>query len=131
MERNIPTFRLLFPAFADVTKFPNAYIEAQWTAERRGLSRFRTEQPPYSIFVRHIELDVLPVARSYGMGVLIWSPLCRGWLTGRYRRGSFDRSPESRRESILVLLGRIAAQDGSAAVDSLLLDAIRYFRPAA
>jgi aryl-alcohol dehydrogenase-like predicted oxidoreductase len=71
-------------------------VEAQWAAERRGLSRFRTEQPPYSIFVRHIELDVLPVARSYGMGVLIWSPLCRGWLTGRYRRGSFDRSPESR-----------------------------------
>jgi aryl-alcohol dehydrogenase-like predicted oxidoreductase len=71
-------------------------VEAQWAAERRGLSRFRTEQPPYSIFVRQIELDVLPVARSYGMGVLIWSPLCRGWLTGRYRRGSFDRSPGSR-----------------------------------
>jgi aryl-alcohol dehydrogenase-like predicted oxidoreductase len=71
-------------------------VEAQWTAERRGLSRFRTEQPPYSIFVRQIELDVLPVAEEYGMGVLVWSPLCRGWLTGRYRRGSFDRSPESR-----------------------------------
>ena len=71
-------------------------VEAQWTAERRGLSRFRTEQPPYSIFVRHIELDVLPVAERYGMGVLVWSPLCRGWLTGRYRRGAFDRSPESR-----------------------------------
>ena len=71
-------------------------VEAHWAAERRGLSRFRTEQPPYSIFVRHIELDVLPVAQRYGMGVLVWSPLCRGWLTGRYRRGSFDRSPESR-----------------------------------
>ena len=71
-------------------------VEAQWTAERRGLSRFRTEQPPYSIFVRHIELDVLPVAEKYGMGVLVWSPLCRGWLTGRYRRGAFDRSPDSR-----------------------------------
>jgi aryl-alcohol dehydrogenase-like predicted oxidoreductase len=71
-------------------------VEAQWTAERRGLSRFRTEQPPYSIFVRHIELDVLPVAQRYGKGVLVWSPLCRGWLTGRYRRGAFDRSPESR-----------------------------------
>ena len=71
-------------------------VEAHWTAERRALSRFRTEQPPYSIFVRHIEHDVLPVAERYGMGVLVWSPLCRGWLTGRYRRGSFDRSPESR-----------------------------------
>jgi aryl-alcohol dehydrogenase-like predicted oxidoreductase len=43
-------------------------VEAQWTAERRGLSRFRTEQPPYSIFVRQIERDVLPVAQRYGMG---------------------------------------------------------------
>ena len=71
-------------------------VEAHWVAERRGLSRFRTEQPPYSIFVRHIELDVLPVAERYGMGVLVWSPLCRGWLTGRYRREAFDRSPDAR-----------------------------------
>ncbi|MGZ8662533.1 MAG: aldo/keto reductase [Actinomycetota bacterium] len=71
-------------------------VEAQWAAERRGLSRFRTEQPPYSILVRQIELDVLPVAQRYGMGVLVWSPLCRGWLTGRYRREAFDRSPEAR-----------------------------------
>jgi aryl-alcohol dehydrogenase-like predicted oxidoreductase len=71
-------------------------VEAQWAAERRGLSRFRTEQPPYSIFVRQIEHDVLPVAQRHGMGVLVWSPLCRGWLTGRYRREAFDRSPESR-----------------------------------
>lgn len=71
-------------------------VEAQWAAERRGLSRFRTEQPPYSIFVRSIEHDVLPVARRYGMGVLVWSPLNRGWLAGRYRRDHFDRSPESR-----------------------------------
>ena len=71
-------------------------VEAHRTAERRGLSRFRTEQPPYSILARQIELDVLPVAERYGMGVLVWSPLNRGWLTGRYRRGAFDRSPESR-----------------------------------
>jgi aryl-alcohol dehydrogenase-like predicted oxidoreductase len=71
-------------------------VEAQWVAERRGLSRFRSEQPPYSIFVRHIEHDVLPVAEAYGVGVLVWSPLARGWLTGRYRRDSFDDSPESR-----------------------------------
>jgi aryl-alcohol dehydrogenase-like predicted oxidoreductase len=71
-------------------------VEAQWAAERRGLSRFRTEQPPYSIFVRQIEHDVLPIAERYRMGVLVWSPLNRGWLTGRYRHGSFDRSPDSR-----------------------------------
>jgi aryl-alcohol dehydrogenase-like predicted oxidoreductase len=62
--------------------------EAQAVAERRGLARPRSEQPPYSIFVRHPELDVFPVAQRYGMGVLVWSPLCRGWLTGRYRRGA-------------------------------------------
>jgi aryl-alcohol dehydrogenase (NADP+) len=71
-------------------------MEAQWTAERRGLSGFRTEQPPYSIFVRHIEHDVLPVAQELGMGVLVWSPLARGWLTGRYRRENFDESPDAR-----------------------------------
>jgi aryl-alcohol dehydrogenase-like predicted oxidoreductase len=71
-------------------------VEAQWAAERRGFARFRTEQPPYSIFVRQIERDVLPVAQRYGMGVLVWSPLCRGWLTGRYRRDGFDESPEAR-----------------------------------
>jgi aryl-alcohol dehydrogenase-like predicted oxidoreductase len=77
--------------------FPGWQLEeAAWVAERNGLSRFRTEQPPYSIFVRQIELDVLPVARRLGMGVLVWSPLCRGWLTGRYRREAFDRSPEAR-----------------------------------
>ena len=77
--------------------FPGWQLEeAAWVAERNGLSRFRTEQPPYSIFVRQIEMDVLPVAQRLGMGVLVWSPLCRGWLTGRYRREAFDRSPEAR-----------------------------------
>jgi aryl-alcohol dehydrogenase-like predicted oxidoreductase len=62
-------------------------VEAQWVAERRGLGRFLTEQPPYSILVRGIETDVLPVAEKYGMGVIPWSPLAGGWLTGRYRKG--------------------------------------------
>jgi aryl-alcohol dehydrogenase-like predicted oxidoreductase len=71
-------------------------VEARRVAERRGLSAFSTEQPPYSIFVRHIEHDVLPVAQELGMGVLVWSPLARGLLTGRYRRDRFDDSPEAR-----------------------------------
>lgn len=62
-------------------------VEAQWTAERRGLVRFRTEQPPYSILNRGIEREVLPVCQRYGMGVLVWSPLAQGMLTGRYRKG--------------------------------------------
>jgi aryl-alcohol dehydrogenase-like predicted oxidoreductase len=62
-------------------------VEAQWVADRRGLGRFISEQPPYSILVRGIEADVLPVAEKYGMGVIPWSPLAGGWLTGRYRKG--------------------------------------------
>ena len=62
-------------------------VEAQWMAERRGLERFHTEQPPYSILNRGIEAEVLPVARRYGMGTLVWSPLAKGMLTGRIRKG--------------------------------------------
>jgi aryl-alcohol dehydrogenase-like predicted oxidoreductase len=85
-------------------------VEAHWVAERRALSRFRTEQPPYSILVRGIELDVLPVAQRYGMGVLTWSPLDRGWLTGRYRRDRFDDAPTSRASRGKERGGAIAKQ---------------------
>ncbi|NYI97163.1 aryl-alcohol dehydrogenase-like predicted oxidoreductase [Streptomonospora nanhaiensis] len=59
-------------------------VEAHWTAERRGLLKPRSEQPPYSILARGIEAGVLPTARRHGMGVLTWSPLSAGWLSGRY-----------------------------------------------
>jgi aryl-alcohol dehydrogenase (NADP+) len=62
-------------------------VEAQWIAERRGLARFRTEQPPYSILNRSIEREVLPACERYGMGAMVWSPLAMGMLTGRYRKG--------------------------------------------
>jgi aryl-alcohol dehydrogenase-like predicted oxidoreductase len=62
-------------------------VEAQWVAERRGLARFRTEQPPYSILNRGIEREVLPACERYGMGVMAWSPLAKGMLTGKYRKG--------------------------------------------
>jgi aryl-alcohol dehydrogenase (NADP+) len=62
-------------------------VEAHWVAEKRGLARFRTEQPPYSILDRGIERDMLPTAQRYGMGVMVWSPLSKGMLTGRYRKG--------------------------------------------
>ncbi|HTT29834.1 MAG TPA: aldo/keto reductase [Solirubrobacteraceae bacterium] len=68
--------------------FPASQIvEAQWVAERRGRERFVCEQPPYSILVRGVENDVLPTCRRHGMGVIPWSPLAGGWLTGRYRKG--------------------------------------------
>jgi aryl-alcohol dehydrogenase-like predicted oxidoreductase len=73
-------------------------VQAQWVAESRGRERFVTEQPPYSILVRGIERDVLPVAQEYGMGVLPWSPLASGWLTGRFRKG--QDAPDSKRAEL-------------------------------
>jgi len=70
-------------------------VEAQWVAERRGLARFRVEQPPYSILNRGIEREVLPTCERYGMGAMVWSPLAMGMLTGRYRRG--QQVPDSAR----------------------------------
>jgi aryl-alcohol dehydrogenase-like predicted oxidoreductase len=70
------------------SSFPaSAIVEAQWVAERRGLARFRTEQPHYSILARGIEREVLPVCQAYGMGTLVYSPLAGGQLTGSYRKG--------------------------------------------
>ncbi|MEV6159891.1 aldo/keto reductase [Nonomuraea sp. NPDC052129] len=69
----------------------SAIVEAQWTASERGRERFTCEQPPYSILVRGIEADTLPTCARYGMGVIPYSPLAGGWLTGRYRKGSESR----------------------------------------
>jgi len=69
--------------------FPASQIvEAQWTAERRGHGRYVCEQPPYSILVRGVETDVLPTCERYGMGVIRWSPLAGGWLSGKWRKGA-------------------------------------------
>jgi len=65
---------------------PSAVVDAQWTARDRGRERFVTEQPPYSILTRNIENELLPVCRRYGMGVIPYSPLAGGWLSGRYRK---------------------------------------------
>jgi aryl-alcohol dehydrogenase-like predicted oxidoreductase len=68
--------------------FPASQIvEAQWVAERRARERFVCEQPPYSMLVRGVEAEVLPVCQRYGMGVIPWSPLAGGFLSGGYRRG--------------------------------------------
>jgi aryl-alcohol dehydrogenase-like predicted oxidoreductase len=72
-------------------------VEAQWVAKERGRERFMCEQPPYSILIRRIEADVLPVCEEYGMGVIPWSPLAGGWLSGRYGRDSGASPAESRR----------------------------------
>jgi aryl-alcohol dehydrogenase-like predicted oxidoreductase len=74
--------------YAGTSAFPAwQIVEAHWTSERRGLARFRCEQSSYSILVRDRELDVFPVARRYGMGVIAYSPLAGGMLSGKYRLG--------------------------------------------
>jgi aryl-alcohol dehydrogenase-like predicted oxidoreductase len=75
-------------------------VQAQWTAERRGRERFMCEQPPYSMLNRAIEADVLPVCAEYGMGVIPWSPLAMGWLSGRYGKGK-ETPDVSRRAQML------------------------------
>ena len=84
-------------SFGSSTYPAERIVEAQWVAERRGLERFRTEQPPYSILVRGIEADVLPVAQAYGMGVIPWSPLAGGWLSGRFGAGKDNTSARAQR----------------------------------
>ena len=67
-------------------------VEAQWVSRDRGLQRFVTEQPPYSILVRAIEADVLPTCARHGMGVITYSPLTGGWLSGRWRKETGQQS---------------------------------------
>jgi aryl-alcohol dehydrogenase-like predicted oxidoreductase len=74
-------------AFGSSTFPPADMVEAYHVAERRGLHRFRTEQPPYSLLARGIETSVLPTAARLNMGVLTWSPLAAGFLSGKIRRG--------------------------------------------
>jgi aryl-alcohol dehydrogenase-like predicted oxidoreductase len=72
-------------------------VEAQWTAERRGRERYVCEQPPYSMLVRGIEADVLPICERYGMGVISWSPLAGGWLSGKLTRDGGEVSSRAQR----------------------------------
>jgi aryl-alcohol dehydrogenase-like predicted oxidoreductase len=72
-------------------------VEAQWAARDRRLERFRTEQPPYSLLVRGVELDVLPTAQRHGMGILTYSPLSGGWLSGRWTSDATPTSPARQR----------------------------------
>jgi aryl-alcohol dehydrogenase-like predicted oxidoreductase len=81
--------------FGHSTFAPSQIVEAQWTARDRGHLPFRCEQPPYSILTRGIEHDVLPTCQTYGIGVIPYSPLAGGWLSGRYRKNATDDGPHS------------------------------------
>jgi aryl-alcohol dehydrogenase-like predicted oxidoreductase len=78
---------------------PSQIVEAQWVADKRGRERFVCEQPPYSLLVRGVENDVLPTCRRHGMGVIPWSPLAGGWLSGGWRKGQ-DPPRSSRAERL-------------------------------
>jgi aryl-alcohol dehydrogenase-like predicted oxidoreductase len=121
---------------------PSAIVEAQWAAQRRGLERFVCEQPPYSLLVRGIETEVLPVCQKYGMGVIPWSPLAGGWLSGAYRVGAelpqsrraeripqrYDMSlPENQRKlEVVDALGRLADEAGISLIHMALAFVIRH-----
>jgi len=94
-------------------------VEAQWAADRRGHERCRTEQPPYSLLTRAIEYDVLPTCQRHGMGVMTYSPLAGGWLSGKYRKGQEVRGPGSAAR----LRGLPARYDASDPSNAAKLDA--------
>ncbi|MEV7012089.1 aldo/keto reductase [Streptosporangium sp. NPDC051022] len=110
-------------------------VEAQWVAERRHRERFATEQLSYSILARHAEAAVLPVAERYDLGVLVWSPLNGGWLTGKYRRDTvppadsratrnadhFDFRAEDVRARKLDLVEKLEALAGEAGLSLIHL----------
>jgi aryl-alcohol dehydrogenase-like predicted oxidoreductase len=111
--------------FIGSSTFPaDQIVQAQWAAERRGRERFVCEQPPYSMLIRRIEADVLPVCEQYGIGVIPWSPLAGGWLSGRYRKGGTSPG-ESRRAQMLperydmTLPGNQAKLDAADALGAL------------
>ena len=121
---------------------PSEIVAAQWVAEKRGRERFACEQPPYSLLVRGVEAEVLPVCQELGMGVIPWSPLAGGWLSGRWRRGQeppgsmradriparYDLSrPENQRKlDAAEALAQLAEQAGMSLVHMAIAFVIRH-----
>jgi aryl-alcohol dehydrogenase-like predicted oxidoreductase len=102
--------------YAGSSTFPaHEILEAQWVAERRGRERFVCEQPPYSMVVRRIEADVLPVCQRYDMAVISWSPLAGGWLSGKWRKG--QAPPKSGRAARVPQRFDMALPDNQAKLD--------------
>ncbi|MFW5871281.1 MAG: aldo/keto reductase [Verrucomicrobiota bacterium] len=74
--------------YIGTSTFPSCVLcESLWLSEKYNFERFICEQPPYSIFCRRIENDILPFCRKHDFAVIPWSPLAGGWLTGKYRKG--------------------------------------------
>jgi aryl-alcohol dehydrogenase-like predicted oxidoreductase len=62
-------------------------VESLWASKELGLNRFISEQPPYNILDRRIERELVPMAQTFGVGLIPWSPIAGGLLSGKYRRG--------------------------------------------
>jgi aryl-alcohol dehydrogenase-like predicted oxidoreductase len=62
-------------------------VEALWVSKELGLHRVVCEQPPYHLLDRRVERELVPMAQTYGLALLPWSPLAGGFLSGKYRRG--------------------------------------------
>ena len=129
--------------YIGTSTFPASQIEqAQWVARDRGRERFVCEQPPYSILVRDVERDVLPTCQRHGIGVIPWSPLASGWLTGRYRKDQenptsmraerfparWDMSSEvnQRKLDVVEALARLAEEAGITLIEMSLAFVIRH-----
>ena len=125
--------------------FPaSSIVEAQWVAEKRGRERFVCEQPPYSILIRSIENEILPTCRRYGMGVIPWSPLAGGWLSGKWRLDTPEDQLKSRRSAMMAsrydlsipgnqrkleaadALGKLADEAGITLIEMALAFVIRH-----
>ena len=125
--------------------FPaSAIVEAQWVAQMRGRERFRCEQPPYSILIRSVENDILPACQRYGMGVIPWSPLAGGWLSGKWRLDAPEDQLKSRRSVMMAsrydlsipdnrrkleaadALARLAEENGITLIEMALAFVIRH-----
>jgi aryl-alcohol dehydrogenase-like predicted oxidoreductase len=121
---------------------PSRVVEAQWVARERGFERFVCEQPPYSLLVRGVERDLLPTAQRHDMGVIPWSPLAGGWLSGGWRKGQeppsstrarrlpgrYDLSlPENQRKlEAADALARVAEEAGISLIHLALAFVIRH-----
>lgn len=105
-------------------------MESLWIADSKGLSRFECYQPQYSLVVRDIEQEIVPVCETKGLGVVVWSPLAGGYLTGKYQPGQ-DRATGSRSEEGWAFPSRFFHPDHANVLATLLEVSAELGRPPA
>jgi aryl-alcohol dehydrogenase-like predicted oxidoreductase len=105
-------------------------MEALWISESRGLARFECCQPQYSLVVRDIEQEIVPVCEAKGLGVVVWSPLAGGFLAGRYKPGE-RKAAGSRSEEGWALPDRFFAATADDTLRTVLDVARALGRPPA